>query len=120
MVPARYHITIDVYNVENKYLDDEQGLDKFLRELPGIIGMKVLKEPVIVKGIPENPGVTGFVIIDFSHISCHTFTKFHKANVDIFSCKEYSQDVAVQAVVDFFHTTKENAKIKEVGWGPED
>ncbi|NTU73443.1 hypothetical protein HGB07_04730 [Candidatus Roizmanbacteria bacterium] len=117
MEPLRYHIIIDVNDVGDKELNDGPALSTFLNTLPGMIGMKVLNPPVVIEGVPENPGITGFVIIDFSHISIHTFTIYKKAMVDIFSCKKYSQEEALQAVLKHFNADRSKAKIKEVSWG---
>ncbi|KKS14168.1 MAG: S-adenosylmethionine decarboxylase proenzyme [Candidatus Daviesbacteria bacterium GW2011_GWB1_41_5] len=117
MTAQRYHILIDVAGVSKEVLSEREGLEKFLNDLPGIIGMHVLKGPVIAEGIPENPGLSGFVIIDYSHISIHTFTNSDEALVDIFSCKPYEQDVAKKAVLDYFRIDDAAARIQQVSWG---
>lgn len=116
MATGRFHLIIDVSDVAFDRLVDEPGLDLFLKELPGKIGMSILKGPEIVVGTPDNPGITGFVIINFSHISVHTFTIHKQALVDIFSCRAYDQNVAKQAVLDFFQVPESHAKIQQVNW----
>lgn len=113
---GRYHIIIDVTGASNDILNNHSGLTDFLNKLPKVIGMNILHGPTVIQGIPENPGLSGFVIIDFSHISIHTFTKSNQALVDIFSCKPYDQEVASQAVLGYFQVSKEQCKIKEVFW----
>lgn len=117
MAAGRYHIIIHANNVGTEVLNDKEGLTSFLNELPGKIDMKVLYPPVVVEGIPENPGLSGFVIIDFSHISIHTFTTHQQALVDIFSCKAYEQEDAAKAVLDHFKIPRESAMIEKVYWG---
>ncbi len=117
MAAGRYHIIIHANNVEDDSLTNVEGLRTFLNTLPGRIGMTVLYGPVVVEGIPENPGLSGFVIIDFSHISIHTFTEHKQALVDIFSCKPYETEDAAQAVLDYFKIPKESAMIEKVYWG---
>jgi S-adenosylmethionine decarboxylase len=117
MQQKRYHIIIDISHVDNEVLSDEQGLEQFLRGFPEAIGMHVLKGPMVAVGVPENPGITGVVIIDYSHISVHTFTEYGDALVDVFSCKPFDQESAVQAVLGYFKAPRENARIKEVYWG---
>lgn len=117
MAAGRFHIIIDTNNVPNQPLTDEEGLKNFLMHLTSTIGMHVLKGPEIATGIPENPGLSGFVIIDFSHISIHTFTEHKQALVDIFSCKPFNTEVAKKAVLDYFHTSEEDAKTQQVSWG---
>lgn len=116
MAAARYHIIIDINNVSNDILNDKNGIDNFLKAFPSTIGMHILHGPVVIEGVPQNPGVTGFVIIDYSHISMHTFTKFNQVLVDIFSCKPYDQQVAKQQVLEHFKVTESDAKIQQVSW----
>lgn len=117
MRTKRYHIIIDISGASPQILNDGDGLKKFLTDLPPLINMHLLTQPLVAEGIPENPGLSGFVIIDYSHLSIHTFTKFNEALVDIFSCKPYSQETAVQAVLKYFKISKESARVKEVFWG---
>lgn len=113
----RYHIIIDLNHIDNEYLNQERLLSQFLKDFPGIIDMHPLIDPVIAEGVPENPGLSGFVIIDYSHISIHTFTDYQQALVDIFSCKPFSKQEAVQAVLSFFQADSSQAKIQKVSWG---
>lgn len=117
MQQKRYHIIIDVSGVENNILNDSEGLIRFLNVLPGTIGMHVLKGPEVAVGIAENPGLSGFVIIDFSHISVHTFTAYNEALVDIFSCRPFERDHVISAVLDYFRIPKSQTRIKDVWWG---
>lgn len=112
----RYHIILDLKNVPHERLIDTDGLQRFLVDLPGKINMNILHGPVVIEGLPINPGLTGFVIIDFSHISVHTFTANDTVLVDIFSCKKYSQEDAKQFVLAYFQVPQSDANIKEVWW----
>ena len=116
MPQKRYHIIIDISDAPPGPLTDEAGLREFLKALPGRIGMHVLKGPEIAVGIPENPGLSGFVIIDYSHISVHTFTASGDAMVDIFSCKPFEQEDAVDFALKHFQVPREKARIKVVFW----
>ena len=69
---------------------------RILTELPALIGMKVLAGPLVVEGVPENPGWTGFVIIDKSHISIHTFYEGNGVSIDVFSCKIFDEGVVLR------------------------
>jgi S-adenosylmethionine decarboxylase len=73
---------------------DRETVEVLLSELPGMIGMQILHGPEVVEGCPENPGWTGFVIIDKSHISVHTFDEGSKVLVDVFSCQPFDVEEA--------------------------
>lgn len=117
MQTKRYHVIIDINNASNEVLNDTDGLANFLKELPGKIDMHVLEGPIVATGIPENPGLSGFVIIDYSHISIHTFTNHGEALVDIFSCKPFEKGHAISAVTDYFQVPSSSARIQDVFWG---
>lgn len=116
MRTKRYHIIIDLANLSNDILTDKDGLINFLNSLPEKINMHVLQGPYIAEGIPENPGLSGFVLIDFSHISVHTFTDHNDALVDIFSCKTFEQEEAIKATLEYFKADRSQANIKVVSW----
>jgi S-adenosylmethionine decarboxylase len=67
-------------------------VDSILRELPGRIGMKIIAGPVVVEGNPCNPGWTGFVVIDKSHIAIHTFTEGNRISIDVYSCQPFDAE----------------------------
>lgn len=113
----RYHIIINIKGVDNKILDDKRGLNKFLKELPGIIDMKILRGPIVAAGTSKNPGLSGFVIIDFSHISVHTLKNSRQALVDIFSCKPFRKAQAIKATLTYFKVAPHQYKVQEVCWG---
>lgn len=79
--------------------------------------MSILAGPYSAVGIPENPGVSAFVIIDYSHISIHTFTKYNEALIDIFSCKAYSRNIVMDYCIEYFGANAKLSRIKEVWWG---
>jgi len=116
MKSKRYHI---IYDVEAPNIANVDGalIEKVLKELPPIIDMKILHGPVVVEGVPENPGFTGFVVIDYSHISIHQFSDHNEALIDIFSCKKFEQEKALQYLTETLGVSKENISMKTVAWG---
>ena len=75
-------------------------VERILRELPGLIDMSILLGPYVVEGVPGNPGWTGFVVIDKSHISVHTFTETSTVSIDVYSCKPFDAEKAVAYLKD--------------------
>jgi S-adenosylmethionine decarboxylase len=73
-------------------------VEDLLRKLPPMIDMNILAGPFVVEGVPENPGWTGFVIIDKSHISIHTFDDGNLVSIDVFSCKPFNAEQALSYI----------------------
>src|SRR3972149_2904919 len=71
-------------------------VSRLLSELPGVIGMEVLAGPLVVEGKPDNPGWTGFVIIDKSHIAVHTFDRGCVVSIDVFSCNPFETEKVIR------------------------
>lgn len=116
MQQPRYHIICDLAHC-NENIKDPIKIREFLEEVVKRVNMSILEGPIIAEGQPENPGVTGIVIIDFSHISIHTFTKFNEALIDIFSCKFFERNPIVDYCTKYFGADAQLSRIKEVWWG---
>lgn len=85
-----YHIIFDAFGVERKLLNSEKFVLNVLLEIPSLIGMKILAGPNIVRDYDKrHEGITGFAIIDFSHVSLHTFVRTREIFVDVFSCRSF-------------------------------
>ncbi len=85
------HLTIDGYGGERSKLDSKELVLKCLNELPELLGMHKLSEPVVYSA-PGNEskdpgGWSGFVVIQESHISIHTFPARRFLSADVYSCK---------------------------------
>lgn len=116
MQTKRFHCVIDL-TVCNELIDDPVFLKKFIDALAKEIGMTIIAGPLVAKGIPENPGYSALAIVDFSHISIHTFTLHKEALIDIFSCKPYDRERALSLCKETFSTSETVAREKEVWWG---
>lgn len=92
LVSKRFHIIIDAFGCDPTHLNDEAFLINFEKGVTKMLGMSILKGPIAAAGIPENPGLSVFSIIDFSHISIHTFTETNEFYLDIFSCKPFDYE----------------------------
>lgn len=117
MQQKRYHLIVDVENCPKERVNDKDFVNKLLIELPAKIGMSILYGPVVVEGIPENPGLSGFLIIDYSHISIHTFVKTNELLIDVFSCKPYDQETVVGFVLSLTGAERRGVQTKVVAWG---
>lgn len=116
MLTKRFHNIFDLENCNEK-IGDRDVLHKFVEKIAEAVEMKILEGPVIAQGMEQNPGLSAFAIVDFSHISVHTFIKHHEALVDIFSCKKYEREKVLQICKEFFEGTETIVRQKEVWWG---
>jgi S-adenosylmethionine decarboxylase len=86
----RFHLILDAVEVKDKYLANKKFLVLFLKEAVRLVNMNILYGPIVAEGVPENPGLSAFCIIDYSHISIHTFTESNELYLDVFSCKPFN------------------------------
>ncbi|MBI3627235.1 MAG: S-adenosylmethionine decarboxylase [Candidatus Sungbacteria bacterium] len=87
------HLTIDGYNGDATKLNSMEHVFKVLDDLPSFLAMTKLITPYVVAA-PGNDkkdpgGYSGFVMIQESHISVHTFPKRRFVSIDVYSCKNF-------------------------------
>lgn len=116
MQAKRYHIICDLAD-SNEKIKDREKIRELIEELVKLTDMSILEGPIIAEGKPENPGLSALVIIDFSHISVHTFTKYNEVLIDVFSCKEFNRNLIMDYCLSYFEADKDTSRIKEVWWG---
>jgi S-adenosylmethionine decarboxylase len=112
----RYHVIVDIYDCPCRELSTAQVHDLLVR-LPRVIGMRVLAGPVVAEGVPDNPGLSGFAIIDYSHISIHTFHEHDEIMVDVFSCRPYERRDVVRFLSEVIGTDESHMDVRTVSWG---
>lgn len=93
------HLMINGFGCSKKDLSSMSFIYNFLNECPEKIRMTKITEPYIVR-IPK--GLAGVVIIAESHISVHTFPEESRAYIDIFSCKDFKEAVALKYIINYF------------------
>jgi S-adenosylmethionine decarboxylase len=99
------HLIIDGYGANRKMLESEDMIYDLLDRYPSQIGMTKVAPPQVFKYIgskPDDWGISGFVLIAESHISIHTFPDRCYVNIDIFSCKDFDSEYAIQELKAIF------------------
>jgi S-adenosylmethionine decarboxylase len=91
----------------------EEEITEILLGLPSEIDMKILAGPMVVRGAEENPGWTGFVIIDASHIAIHAFDEGSRVSIDVFSCKPFQGEKALRYIRERIRFKKHKVQIIE-------
>ncbi len=85
------HVTLDGYGGDEELLNSKDVVLACLKNLPELLDMHILAEPVVyfAKGNDDKDpgGWSGFVVIEESHISIHTFPKRGFVSIDVYTCK---------------------------------
>lgn len=95
------HLTVDGYNGSADKLDNKELVLEVLTELPTRLGMNTLSAPEVFHA-PGNDskdpgGWSGFVVIQESHISIHTFPARKFVSADVYTCRNGLDTAAVIA-----------------------
>lgn len=98
----RFHIVLDAVGCDSNLLNSKVAIEKLITNLADLVSMKILKGPIVADGIPENPGISAFAIIDFSHIAIHTFTHTNEFCLDVFSCRNFDFELVKKYIKKFF------------------
>jgi len=110
---------VDGYNASYEKLASVEAITNFLDMLPAQIEMTKIMPPYVFKydggDKPEDWGVSGFVIIAESHISIHTFPEKKYFSIDIFSCKEFDIEKALNIIKEYFETEDLEVRTTERG-----
>lgn len=101
------HLTLDLKNCNPEKLKDFDLVFDILNKLPEEIGMTKITQPYVFKYsglVPEDKGITGFVVIAESHISIHTFEHKDYVFIDLFSCKPFNYKKAEEYLIKAFES----------------
>ena len=99
------HLIIEGRDGDARKLEDLALLYDLLDTFPDEIGMTKITPPIVRRYIgtkPEDWGISGFVMIAESHISVHTFPEKQEVSIDVFSCKEFDGERAVDLMREAF------------------
>ncbi|MCR4335586.1 MAG: S-adenosylmethionine decarboxylase [archaeon] len=111
------HLMFECFECDKKLLNDKKKITSFLEALPAKINMRILKGPIVVdyKGNDswDKGGITGFVLINESHISIHTFVHEGFFSADVYSCKHFEVEGIILLFKEFFKSKREKIQIVE-------
>jgi len=112
------HLTIDLVGCNVDKLKDLQLHFDFLNDLPHLIGMTPITAPYVFPYsglVPDDSGITGIVIIAESHISVHSFDKKNYCFIDVFSCKPFNTETAVDYIIKMFEPSTHTVSVVQRG-----
>jgi S-adenosylmethionine decarboxylase len=101
------HLMLELYNIDREILSDEPIVRSVLDQYPGRVGMEKVSPVHLYQIETSNPldaGLSGFVVIAQSHISLHAWPEYGEVDIDICSCKEFSQEDAIAFAKEIFQT----------------
>ncbi|MCK5321272.1 S-adenosylmethionine decarboxylase [Candidatus Pacearchaeota archaeon] len=96
--------SIDLFNCNPETLRDAEKIKEYIIELCELIDMKRFGEPIIVRfgTDPRVQGYSAMQLIETSCISGHFAEESNSVYIDIFSCKFYNQNDAIEFTQKFF------------------
>jgi len=95
------HLIIDGSKCDTAKLGDRLAIERILRDYPSAIGMNRIGGPYMFDYQASDAaysGVSGIVVIAESHISIHTFPDLDFFFMDIFSCKNFDHEAAIDYI----------------------
>ncbi len=112
------HLTLDLSGCNKEKLKDLDFVFGLLNDLPDMIGMTKITQPMVFPYsglVPGDKGITGMVIIAESHISVHTFQEKDYVFVDIFSCKPFDYEKAAEFLINAFEAREVEKNVVQRG-----
>src|SRR5438105_12735094 len=101
------HLMLELYGCNRQLLENESLVRRALNEYPGHVDMEKVSKVHLYDIETSNPldaGLSGFVVIAQSHISMHAWPEYGEVDIDICSCKEFSQEDAIAFAKEIFQT----------------
>src|SRR5258708_35166336 len=101
------HLMLELYDCDRYRLTDEALLRRVLDAYPARVGMEKVSPVHLYQIETSNPldaGLSGFVVMAQSHISLHAWPEYGEVDIDICSCKEFSQEDAIAFAKQVFQT----------------
>ena len=98
------HLVMRLSEIENRAALEGQNVTRFLTDLVGRIGMRILAGPLVAEenGDPMHRGWSGVIILYESHAAIHTYPELGQAFLDIFSCKPYEVELVKEILSESF------------------
>jgi len=101
------HLMLELYGCDRQLLSNKPLVSRVLEEYPARVDMEKVSPVHLYQIETSNPldaGLSGFVVIAQSHISLHAWPEYGEVDIDICSCKEFSQVDAIAFAKEMFQT----------------
>src|ERR1700731_2454307 len=98
---------LELYGCDRELLSNESLVRRALEEYPARVDMEKVSPVHLYQIETSNPldaGLSGFVVIAQSHISLHAWPEYGEVDIDVCSCKEFSQEDAIAFAREIFQS----------------
>jgi S-adenosylmethionine/arginine decarboxylase-like enzyme len=102
-----YHLILDCGGCDPVKMADYANVDTWIRKLVKDIDMQPIGEPRIEYTAAEFADKAGFTVVQVivtSSIVAHFVDNLGQIYLDVFSCKEFSQEIVEQSMKEHFGT----------------
>jgi len=99
------HLLLRIGNIEKfASLNSESTISNFLKVLVTEMGMRILAGPLVgyEQGDELKEGCSGIILLYESHAAIHTYPSKKEAFIDVFSCKEFEKQTALNVIFETF------------------
>ena len=114
------HLTLDGYGGDFEKLNNKELVLHCLKDLPDMLDMHILAGPEVYFAAGNDKkdpgGWSGFVVIEESHISIHTFPARGFVSIDVYTCQNnMDKNVAIEYFVKQFELKDTEVNFLERG-----
>lgn len=112
------HLVLDLAGCPRDRLTDADHLREWVRDLVDAIKMKAYGEPQLEHFATHSFDAAGYTLlqlIETSNICAHFAENLGQVYIDIFSCKRFDNEVAVQVCRKYFAPTSVEMHVLERG-----
>jgi S-adenosylmethionine decarboxylase len=113
------HLILEAYGSPKEKLADLNLVCQVLEEYPARLDMTKMMPPYVFRWqegtVPEDWGISGVVLIAESHISIHTFPEKEFVTLDIFSCRDFVIEDAIEYFCSAFEPERYEQQILQRG-----
>ena len=103
--PWGHHLVLDLSGCPNNLISSKENIVTWVKELVEKIGMKAHGEPLLEHFATHSHDAAGYTmlqLIETSNISAHFAENIGQVYIDIFSCKEFDAEIAVDVCSQYF------------------
>ena len=107
--PWGWHLLLDCPGGKNELIRSEENVYNFVKELVVAIDMVPYREPIISRFAThdaDKAGISFCQMIETSHIAGHFCENNGDFYMDVFSCKDFNEDIVIGLVGVYFEPTK--------------